>query len=233
MGRNRKKKKLQAKTKQTGPSKLWGEIDEKTRRVLEEADARLEKLHKRERTAPYLIGKEYLRVKKEELPRGFWMKWLKEKQYTSQSTANAYMAICRVFAGAEDAALFSVVQQQRLTRKDAKKTLAVFIQRAKNGEKWTNEEFIIELEIVKRSTRSGAEKKDAGTELEELSPQEEHKRWFRQVEGLLSALEALLNEDRWHDRRAQVPKPYAHVRKRLKVLRSYFKLPTVGSLPSG
>ncbi|WP_316897233.1 DUF3102 domain-containing protein [Pseudodesulfovibrio indicus] len=196
------------------------------RKVLEKAEEKLAKFHRRERTTPYFIGREFFKVKKE-IGRGKWIEWLKDKQYMSRSTAGTYMAIHRTFESAGQAALFTVVQQGNLTGKRVTPNmLEKMIDRAQKGERWTNESFVAELSKLQGITGEMAGKAQGAKPKEKPA----HKGWVEHVEGLVSALEIAREDHRWVEgrKRPRVRKRYEKIAKRLLLLSRFFKSPTVG-----
>jgi len=202
--------------------------EKRTQEMLAKSEERLAKLRKKERTAPYLTGREYKKVKKL-LPRGEWIIWLKETQYMSRSTAGTYMAIYRTFSSSEEAALFSVVQQGKLTGKRASPDmLKTMIERAKKGEQWTNENFIAELSKLQEPSKKSASY--SNTHEIKAEGKSAHKRWFEHAEGLVTALEHACEDYEWAKcrNRPNIRRRYNLISKRLHALGRFFKTPTVG-----
>jgi len=208
----------------------------KVQKALAEADEKLAKLRKQERTAPHRIGQVYTAVKKK-VGSGHWLMWLKVKQFMSKSTANYYMAIYRTFRNSKEAGLFSVEQQKLLTHKKVTDEMReTLIAHAKEGKQWTNEAFKIELtKMGGPSGKSDKTPKEVNPKQEEGAPKSEHKRWVEYVEGLLSAFEDALEDDQWKGQRKKkhIRKRYVRIGKRLEEIRAHFKVPAAGGLSSG
>lgn len=206
--------------------------ERRIQRIFAKADRKVAKYRKQERTAPHLIGGVYTETKKE-AGHGHWMEWLTAKQFVSKSTANHYMAIYRTFSSPEEASLFSVEQQKLLTHKKVTNDMReVLIGRARECEQWTNEKFKVELtKLGSTSGQLGKTPREFHPKKEEVKPKSKHKRWVEYVEGLLSALEDALVDDRWKRQRKKkrIRKRYVRIWKRLEGIREHFKVPAAGN----
>lgn len=209
---------------------------EKIKKVLEEADSKLSKLYKRERTTPFEIGKLFNTVKSE-VGHGYWMKWLKDKQYTSESTAKYYMAIAETFPSAKESGLFSIGQQAKLSNKKLRKEhpeiIETMIERAEDGERWTNQKFKEELNKLQSTPREQASTKEAVAGDDSFpAGKPDQERWVDHVEGLISSVEAAKGDYDWDvdEESEQIRARMSSIRRRLRSLGGFFKSPTVGDL---
>lgn len=208
--------------------------ERRIQRVFAKADKKVAEFRKQERTAPFFIGREYA-VVKDKAGHGRWMKWVKDTQFMSMSTANHYMAIFRTFLNSKEAGLFSVEQQKLLTySKVTDKMRDAMIKKAKDGKRWTNEDFKVELTKAKGSSGRSKQSREASPQKEEPKTKSKHKRWVEFVEGLLTALEDTLKDDRWKGQRKkkQIRKKYVRIGKRLEAICEHFKVPAAGNSSS-
>ena len=209
--------------------------DKKINEVLEKADTELSKLYRQERTTPYKIGELFKKVK-EEVGHGNWLAWLKDKQYTSDSTANSYMAISETFSSAEEAGLFSIAQQGKLTckklRKEQPGIVEEMVKRAEEGERWTNQQFKDELNKLQSTPRNSSPSvKDSAESASMVEGKSDQERWIDHVEGLVSSIEAAKGDYEWaEDESTQVKGRIGSIRRRLRTLSDFFKSTTVGDL---